>query len=71
MKGENTMERYFVDLVENNMFHVVRCSDHKIIYIGHLFADCGIFEGDGEYTNKLDAFLESELGIRPEQWEIG
>lgn len=68
---QGKLDRYYVEFGDHGIFRVNRCDNHDTVYTGQLFADCGIVDEDPEYTNKLDSFLESELGIKPEQWEVG
>ena len=61
--------KYFVDLYGDN-FDVNEIESRNTIYTGSL-SGIGIEENDPDYTNKLDDFLEAELNIRPDEWEIG
>lgn len=61
--------KYFVDLYGDN-FDVNEIESRDTIYSGSL-SEIGIEENDTDYTNKLDEFLETELGIAPNEWEIG
>ena len=61
--------KYFVDL-NGSKFEVKTVDGHDTIYVGNL-SDAGIEGDDPEYTNKLDNFLQTELGISPEEWEVG
>lgn len=63
------MKKYFVDLYDDS-FEVLDTENHDTIYTGSL-SGIGIEENDPDYTNKLDNFIESELNIRPDEWEIG
>lgn len=63
--------KYYLDLMENSNFDLVAIEDSEIIYSGNL-AEAGITEEeDGQWTNKLDDFFQKELGITPDEWEVG
>lgn len=63
------MKKYYADLYDDS-FEILDTENHDTVYCGK-FTDIGIEDNDPDFTNKMDRFLETELGIAPNEWEIG
>lgn len=63
--------KYFLDLELSNRAALYTIAEYDEVWSGQL-EEAGI-EGDNDpdYTNKLDDFFQKELGINPDEWEIG
>lgn len=63
--------RYYLELNLDGTMTLYRTEDDEVVYEGRQ-ADAGITEDpDPDYTNKLDDFFQQELGIDPDDWEVG
>ena len=67
--------KYFLDIYDTALntyydFALISIEDRETIYEGR-FSDLGIEDGDDDFANKLDDFFSEELGISPDEWEIG
>lgn len=65
------MVKYYLDLEANNRATLYTVEDRDEVWSGSLSAAGIESDQDDQYTNKLDAFFEKELGISPDEWEIG
>lgn len=63
--------KYFLDFESNGRATLYTSEEYKVVWSGQL-AEAGIVsDPDPDYTNKLDDFFQKELGINPNEWEIG
>ena len=67
--------KYFLDIYDTALnayydFALRSIEDRETIYEGR-FSDLGIEDDDDDFANKLDDFFSEELGISPDEWEIG
>ncbi len=64
--------KYWLNLYDDGSFELRPIDDDNLeSYEGHL-KDAGITEeNDPQWTNKLDDYFESHLGIKPSEWEVG
>lgn len=67
--------KYYLDIYDTALnsyydFALISIEERDTIYEGR-FSDLGIEEDDDQFSNKLDEFFSKELGISPDEWEIG
>lgn len=63
--------KYFLDLEANGKATLYTIEEHEEVWSEQL-AEAGIVsDPDPDYTNKLDDFFQKELGINPDEWEVG
>lgn len=67
--------KYFLDIYDTALntyydFALVSIDERETVYEGR-FSDLGIDDDDDQWVDKLDAFFLEELGIMPDEWEIG
>lgn len=67
--------KYYLDIYDTALntyydFALRSIEERETIYEGR-FSDLGIEENDEQFADKLDAFFFEELGIAPDEWEIG
>jgi hypothetical protein len=70
-REEKEMTKYYLELNLDGTMVLYRTGDDEVVYEGRQ-EDAGITEDpDPDYTNKLDDFFQQELGIDPDEWEVG
>ena len=67
--------KYYLDIYDTALntyydFALRSIEERETIYEGR-FSDIGIEDDDDDFANKLDVFFSEELGISPDEWEIG